>query len=1555
MGFAEGIGRDMAQLRAQRLGSMEYSYSGTSPFVAFEKVAKGGGLSYDLLRSFAPKYSRVLGVLERRGVSPDDAFLAVQDRIVHMRWKGYTDSEIAEDMGLTWDGWSKMKSALRAVEDGLFQLSGVDRGKMARAAYLAKVFGVGDPRVIYSNLQHYEARFNSMSPEDRARLMKSPALAADRRGYEKFVADQVLSSESRRLVESLNAAAKRNKAIDLAVRPAVATALRFAGAVEGLATGKAGTQFELMADALDDGDAGRLEWAAKSVVAAGASMALYGGLYMALRAGLTVGGGILGGPVGAVIGSLLATAGASSLELLVDSRDVYRRVYQQTGDHELALRRAALSGVVESIPTIGLAKLGIFTERPGMSFGKRLVASAIGESVQEGAQGVVTTAYGEDVPLLSRETWRSFVTDFLVSLPAAGLVGAVTTRRAVPGRPAGGDAGASVDGGAIAGVSAGAPVPGGPAGVEGAAAGGSARASVDGDGGASAPGTASDVPSAADLLLSPPAEWEGLADDEIIRQVEHGDVVTPRLALDDSGAISPTGVARHAEVREDAGAVSVRQDVDDGGAIPDAKLEAAADGPVLQALRGRYGVTGGESIRDFVDRVATDEFIDAVARDIRRIGVGLKMSSRRVKAELARYLAGADVSPVLAAAFDLQFFGAPRGAAVSTDVRTATAMADPRVMSEALDDLYSRLRKTPDGSPEAWAIKRKIKLVVDLGFAGAAAERALRNITDRMAYIGKIARGAAPSPVSPDVALALNKVVSGMTAAKSSMSEADVEGKVAVAIAEARGLFSRFGEELAGVDPDEVISAIGKRDRGDMTISELLAVEQFFDAVLEAGKGEGRAAQESAMARAEEISWDTVQLLYGRKLMAAGLREVAKERGKRISWLLREVRGAVGRNVSADDMADSVLPGGAADVRHAICQALGIEYDRDLAKRVLRYAESKARRRTPGRLAKDALAYVTNYFRLGTLITGEDDSELARFLRDDVIKADNAYSVGVDRRTRWIVDLIKQTYGSVKAMGDPLTIAGVTDTREHFLALYALARQQDGRAALQVDNGYSAEFLETVLRELPENDRAFAEKVSEELMSHFQEIQRGTYVRTGYVLSPAKFYFRLMRISSSSVLEGSFADDPFIALVNDDMEGRRKLSIEKRRTGGGEPRAPLSLDFLAIYNSSVQLQERVKAYSEVVAVFNRLLTDDDFTSLVQASSGEVALRALGEYRNLLLNPMKVYDRGAVASMLRTLRHFRALGVLTGNAVSVLRQFPSVINVLPYCSGRGVAVALSKFATGPLATWKQAFEMSPVVRLRSYNLVMAEARNQAQFARKPISRWWARFETLAMSPQSALDAAAVGMGWLAMYETAMAQHGDQARAIEYADRGIVETQPQGEVHRLNLARTQGGVGGEMLRNFTLFANQLTQNFGILTVDAPAAIRRGDYGLACKMIAAQFVAGAFIVAIGAEIADLGELTEATLIDMLKIIPLVGPVIAAGASGTSFRSSYSGFDVFYDAGAFLGAIGEGDPDKIIDKGLKLIYSNSPLPWVAARRFQRYLETGDIADAIGYRRADY
>jgi len=388
-------------------------------------------MTYDHLSALFPNIKDNLEELKNKNISPDYAMRIMRGVIMDARASGVSDFDIQEKFGITPEALAMVKTDIKARKDDLYQELGIDENKMSRAFYYAEYFGIDDPQLVFRNFDEYDKKYNSIPKEDRAKRAKNPMIVAEQDAYEDWVKRNKLSTEQEEFINSIKTYAEKDKFYNVVMVPFFTNAFKMLDAIEGTITSRHQTEWNLMAEALETADENKLEWALKMVSGAGHSVASFVLVHAGIRAAM-IGAGSLLGPIGMALGAALSLAVPVVLETLMDSREVYREVYKRTNNSDFAMRVARTHFFIEAPVTAATGKLGVFAERGGQTFLSRFWKSALAEGIQEAAQEDITTAFAHNVPFTDKEALKNALVAFAVSIPTAGLVGAVSTGR---GRP----------------------------------------------------------------------------------------------------------------------------------------------------------------------------------------------------------------------------------------------------------------------------------------------------------------------------------------------------------------------------------------------------------------------------------------------------------------------------------------------------------------------------------------------------------------------------------------------------------------------------------------------------------------------------------------------------------------------------------------------------------------------------------------------------------------------------------------------------------------------------------------------------------------------------------------------------------------------------------------------------------------------------------------------------------------------------------------------------------------------------------------------------------------
>jgi len=346
-----------------------------------------------------------------------------------------------------------------------------------------------------------------------------------------------------------------------------------------------------------------------------------------------------------------------------------------------------------------------------------------------------------------------------------------------------------------------------------------------------------------------------------------------------------------------------------------------------------------------------------------------------------------------------------------------------------------------------------------------------------------------------------------------------------------------------------------------------------------------------------------------------------------------------------------------------------------------------------------------------------------------------------------------------------------------------------------------------------------------------------------------------------------------------------KKGFTKERTKGAVQ--PLNLDAINNLMFNLSRVEHYKAFVLPIRDINKLLSNPKLIEAIKQKRGNPFYQNL---KSWLLdvsdtNPGIAFDQvDKIARLLRT----RAADAMLGfNIVSALKQPISVLNA---CSEIGISNVLNgiqQLTKSPVRTTRIVYEKSPLVRNRKgqFDRVVSEleqSKNIKQIINKSVTK-----SDVIIGLIKFMDQQSVKAVWKGAYDQALGKGMTDQQAIDYADKVIRKTQPMAGVKDL----AKWFRGGTLSKMFTMFQNQINNNYNYYTHDIIGKYRAGEIGVGKVMyrVAFSYIMPALLMGVISR-GRLPKEPKEALKDLISF-----PVAGFFFIGSIIRSMIEGWDEF------------------------------------------------------------
>jgi hypothetical protein len=388
--------------------------------------------------------------------------------------------------------------------------------------------------------------------------------------------------------------------------------------------------------------------------------------------------------------------------------------------------------------------------------------------------------------------------------------------------------------------------------------------------------------------------------------------------------------------------------------------------------------------------------------------------------------------------------------------------------------------------------------------------------------------------------------------------------------------------------------------------------------------------------------------------------------------------------------------------------------------------------------------------------------------------------------------------------------------------LYAMLRDEGARGHL-LEHGFlhdgdmiqlDAKHVDAIMNSMTEQELQVYETGREWFNDRLAELAPVYLDIKGRPLGKVENYFPIRVDRDLLVPEAMGLDE---ALMPKDLETdlkQREVTVEapqytKERTGSNLPLKGGYLGTILWYlGKSTHFIHMSGAVNDV----EKIIRNSDYKKMVLRTRGR------GMHQNLLkwLRDVKAYDRqmifDPVADVFKLFRRNVGVSVLGLNLISSLRQSLSTFNAMAELGGPSPI----------LSGWQQVMfnykavkdfvhNRSPQVRYRMVERDIEEI-VRSKGARE-IFGAQTRLSEKAMMLIRGMDRWTVLAVWKGAYDKILGETGNEKEAVRRADEVVRKTQPMADLKDLPMFFR----GGEFTRMFTMFQNQINNNYNYWTQD------------------------------------------------------------------------------------------------------------------------------------------
>lgn len=573
----------------------------------------------------------------------------------------------------------------------------------------------------------------------------------------------------------------------------------------------------------------------------------------------------------------------------------------------------------------------------------------------------------------------------------------------------------------------------------------------------------------------------------------------------------------------------------------------------------------------------------------------------------------------------------------------------------------------------------------------------------------------------------------------------------------------------------------------------------------------------------------------------------------------------------------------------------------------------------------------------------------------------------VDRRRTAFNDKMAELKLDAKILSKAEEIDGKTYTHDILMSWYIYTQNEDSLAALLFGNfegnpeddvlmNRIYKTLDEGISRLTPEERALADWMIESFGGD-DWVRLSDTVRIVENRSPEKVdrYFPMMRILDRTM---DAQEEPLVDLGERSAGGgraavKKDFTLERIHNINWQYQKPLQLGAISTYMKAIQNQEHYIAFAQMSKDMKYVYAD--VAEEVTAKYGKSWSDNMRAWIDRVINPNAYNSFYNQQTMYSKIISNSVVGALAGNVLSYLKQFPSVMFYLPYCSSGTLFTSMYRYVTDFKAMTEFAKSRSPYLKNRNIDDVLNMVQQRLN---DPNSRYRALTEISAamMKPFSWFDEFACVIGWNAVYIHEMEHGATEEAAINKANEALLKTQPQADA-----LFSPNAYSNPLYRTVLLFTRQANQVTQMITSDFKNNLTSDkETGEKVKYFYRLVFCVAFNALLmgwaGRKFAGYGDDDDSAAEDVTREIvsnaaynfPIVGPAVANAIQRKSYTSG--GYvdpisQVINSASNFTNAsIKDGELN--YDKAVRLItdaMGAAGLPKVLSWRAYRALKESD------------
>ena len=347
----------------------------------------------------------------------------------------------------------------------------------------------------------------------------------------------------------------------------------------------------------------------------------------------------------------------------------------------------------------------------------------------------------------------------------------------------------------------------------------------------------------------------------------------------------------------------------------------------------------------------------------------------------------------------------------------------------------------------------------------------------------------------------------------------------------------------------------------------------------------------------------------------------------------------------------------------------------------------------------------------------------------------------------------------------------------------------------------------------------------------------------------------------------------------------RKFTIDRLENIPLNARRPLELGLFRNWEQSSLAQENFIAYSQwnflANGIFSTSHVGEDYRNKIvqQRSDGEAMFNQLRDYHRRVLTHQQLLENTPINKVLSGLRMRTSQAYLAFNAITVMKQVPSLAFYLVEAGPTDIMTSLGKYIHNPGEFINMTTDRNPIPRQANREFAMIE-----NYIRDPnINIGKRQLTEMGMSMIKIVDNAVTRIGEDAVYTKALRDGMTPQQAIELARAVTLRTQPAGRPKDMSKI-----FNIESLYLLTQFSQQLNKVWQMSTYDIPLGYNADGYRrqmlhtTIAMMISSYFIWAMNNRQVLPDVEDPNDFIDIMLTQTLSSVPIVGSAITQARQG-------------------------------------------------------------------------